>query len=100
MNKKFFIPLRFKILFSLLMGMTVVVGVITFTMGTLFHTDKTAYINDLISTTTMHTAQETHSLVLNYYQKIKIITRVAYDVGIAPDEKSKCSTISSRTFRR
>jgi len=89
MNKKLFIPLRFKLLLSLLMGMTIVVGVITFTMANLFHTDKTAYINDLISTNTLHTAQETHSLVLNYYERIKIITRVAYDVGVAQNEKSE-----------
>lgn len=89
MSKEFFIPLRFKILFSLLLGVTVVVGVITFTMANLFHTDKTTYINDLISTNTIHTARETNSLILNYQERIKTITRVAYDVGITQDEKSK-----------
>ncbi len=89
MRKGFFIPLRFKILLSLLLGVTVVVGVITFTMANLFHTDKTAYINDIISTNTIYTAQETHSLILNYHERIKTITRVAYDAGITQDEKSK-----------
>ena len=45
MRKGFFIPLRFKILVSLLLGIAIVVGVITFTMANLFHKDKTAYIN-------------------------------------------------------
>ena len=41
-------PIRLKILLSLLFVVTSVVRVITFTMATLFHEDKTTYINDLI----------------------------------------------------
>ena len=88
MSKQLFIPLRFKILLSLLLGITVVVGAITFTMANLFHTDKTAYINDLISTNTIHTTQETHSLIQVYHERIKTISRVAYDAEMTPDEKS------------
>jgi hypothetical protein len=79
MSRKLFIPLRFKILISLLLGISVVVGAITFTMANLFHTDKTAYINDLISTNTLHTAQETQSLIDVYHERIKTISQVAYD---------------------
>jgi signal transduction histidine kinase len=89
MNKQLFIPLRFKILISLLLGITVVVGAITFTMANLFHTDKTAYINDLISTNTIHTAKEANSLIEVYSERIKTISKVAYDAEMAPDEKSK-----------
>jgi two-component system NtrC family sensor kinase len=89
MSKQLFIPLRFKILVTLLLGITVVVGAITFTMANLFHTDKTAYINDLISSNTIHTAQEAKSMVQIYYHRIKAISRVAYDTQMTPDEKAK-----------
>lgn len=89
MIKKLFIPLRFKILVSLLLLITVIVGVITFTMTNLFHKDKTTYINDLISTNTIHTARESYSLLLNYQERIQTITRVAYDTGVSQDEKSR-----------
>ncbi len=89
MSKQFFIPLRFKILVALLLGIAIVVGVITFTMANLFHKDKTAYINDLISSNTIHTAQETYALLQNYHERIKTISRVAYDVGVTQDKKSR-----------
>ena len=89
MRKKFFIPLRFKILVSLLVGIAIVVGVITFTMANLFHKDKTAYINDLVSSNTIHTAQEAYALIQSYHERIKTISRVAYDADIAQDNKSR-----------
>jgi len=89
MKKGLFIPIRFKILVSLLLGIAIVVGVITFTMANLFHKDKTAYINDLISSNTIHTAQETYALIQNYHERIKTITRVAYDMGVTREKKSK-----------
>ena len=89
MKRSLFIPLRFKILFSTLLGLSIVVGAITFTMANIFHADKTAYIRDLISTNTTHASQEAHSLLLNYLERIKTITRVAYDAGIPLDEKSE-----------
>jgi len=88
-RKKFFIPLRFKILVSLLVGIAIVVGVITFTMANLFHKDKTAYINDLVSSNTIHTAQEAYALIQSYHERIKTISRVAYDADIAQDNKSR-----------
>jgi signal transduction histidine kinase len=95
---KFFIPLRFKILFSLLLGITIVVSVITFTMAKVFHTDKTTYIKEVISTNAIHTASETHSLVLNYIERSKTFARVAYDAQIQQDEKSRMLDDISRDF--
>jgi len=51
MLKNFRFPIRFKILVTLLVVITLVVSMITFIMANLFHTDKTAYIKDLTSTT-------------------------------------------------
>jgi len=98
MNKQIFIPLRFKILFSLLLGITVVVGVITFTMANLFHKDKTAYINDLISTNAIHTAIEAQALLQNYVERIKTFARVAYDTDMTQDEKSRMLDDLFRAF--
>ena len=52
MKKHVRIPLRRKILFSVMLGLTVTVGLITFTMARFFHEDKQAYINDWITTAT------------------------------------------------
>ncbi|UCF31626.1 MAG: HAMP domain-containing protein [bacterium] len=86
---KIFISLRFKILFSFLLLVTVVVGAITYTMANLFHADKTAYIKDFISTNTRHTAAEVKTMIQNYLDSIKTFTRVAYDGGLTQDEKSR-----------
>jgi two-component system NtrC family sensor kinase len=87
--KGIFIPLRFKVLVSLLLGITIVVGLITFTMANLFHTDKTTYINDLVSTTTVNTAQQTSSILQNYHQRVQTITRLAFNIGITQEDKSR-----------
>jgi len=89
MNRQIFVPLRFKILFSLLLGITVVVAIITFTMANLFHKDKTTYINDLISTNTIHTTLEAQSLLQNYVERTRTFARVAYDTRMAQSEKSR-----------
>ena len=85
---RLFIPLRFKILLSLLLGITVVVSVITFTMANLFHADKTTYIKNLISTNAIHIATETRSLIRSYVDRTRTFGRVAYDTRMTQDEKS------------
>lgn len=85
---RFFFPLRFKILFSLLLVVTVVVSIITFTMASIFHTDKTTYVKDFISTSASHAAMETQSLLQNYLERVKTFTRVAYDSRVAQEDKS------------
>lgn len=61
MKKHVRIPLRRKILFSVMLGLTGTVGLITFTMARFFHEDKQAYINDWITTATVSTADDCHS---------------------------------------
>lgn len=84
-----FISLRYKILFSLLLGITVVVGVITFSMANLFHKDKTTYIYDLISNNALQTAIETQTLLQDYVERAKTLASVAYDTNITQGEKSR-----------
>jgi signal transduction histidine kinase len=88
MSMKLYFPLRFKVLLFLLLIITAVVSIITFTMASLFHADKTIYIHDLISTSTLHLARETESLLQNYLQRTRFITRIAYDEKLTKEEKN------------
>ena len=76
MRKKLKFPLRFKILLAQLLGVTVVLSLITFTMARLFHADKTAYIHDLTSTVVLHTAQEADALLIGYRERLRVFSRI------------------------
>jgi signal transduction histidine kinase len=76
MQKKLKFPLRFKVLLAQLLGVTVVLSLITFTMARLFHVDKTAYIHDLTSTVVQHTAQEANALVAGYRERLRLFARI------------------------
>jgi len=76
MHKKLKFPLRFKILVSQLLVVSVVLSLITFTMANLFHVDKTAYIHDLTSTVVLHTAAEANSLMQGYRERLRLFSRV------------------------
>ena len=76
MQKKLKFPLRFKILLAQLLGVTVVLSLITFTMANLFHVDKTAYIHDLTSTVVLHTAEEANALLVGYRERLRLFSRV------------------------
>ena len=84
MQKKLKFPLRFKILLAQLLGVTVVLSTITFTMAKLFHADKTAYIHDLTSTVVLHTAQEANALLVGYRERLRLFSRV-----MAQDEEGR-----------
>jgi signal transduction histidine kinase len=80
-------PIRLKILISLLFVVTAVVSVITFTMATLFHEDKTAYIKGLISLVSRSAAEETQSLLVGYGERLEVYARIMRDPAL--DSKSK-----------
>ena len=75
-QKRFYFPLRIKILVSVLVLITVVVSAITFTMATLFQTDKAAYIRDLTAVITAHTVEESHALMQGYQERLSVFSRV------------------------
>ncbi len=79
MNTRLKFPLRFKILLSQLLVVSVVLSLITFTMATLFQKDKTAYIHDLTSTMALHSAEEAGTLVSGYTEKLKLFSRLMAD---------------------
>lgn len=69
-------PLRFKMLLSQLLVVSVVLSLITFTMANLFQVDKTAYIHDLTSTVALHTAEEANALLAGYREKLKLFSKM------------------------
>jgi len=76
MQKKLKFPLRFKLLLSQLLVVSVVLSLITFTMANLFHDDKTAYIHDLTSTVVLHTAEEANTLLVGYRERLRLFSRI------------------------
>jgi signal transduction histidine kinase len=89
MFKQLRFPIRFKILISLLLVITAVVSIITFTMANLFHTDKSAYVHDLTSEMAVHTAAETRALLVGYRERLQVFTRLMFDRDLLQDQKSK-----------
>jgi signal transduction histidine kinase len=92
-------PIRFKILVALLLVITAVVSIITFTMANLFHTDKSAYIHDLTSEMAMHTASETRSLLVGYQERLQVFTRLMLEKELARNQKTKLLTQLFEDFR-
>ncbi len=89
MIKKFNIPIRFKIMLAVLIIITVVVSIITFTMANMFHTDKTAYIQDTTSTIAVHKSQEVASLLKGYKERLHIFVKLMYERDLYQEQKSK-----------
>jgi signal transduction histidine kinase len=74
--RRIFVPIRIKIMVSLLFVVTAVVSVITFTMANLFHEDKRLYINDLASIVALNTAQECGALLVGYRERLQACARI------------------------
>ena len=87
--KQFRFPLRFKILITMLLVITTVVSIITFTMANLFHKDKTAYIHNLTSEMATHVAAETEAMVLGYRERLEAFSRIIFEEDLFRDQKAK-----------
>jgi two-component system NtrC family sensor kinase len=85
-------PIRFKILIALLLIVTTVVSIITFTMANLFHADKSAYVHDLTSEMAMHSASETRALLAGYRERLQVFARLLLERDLLPNYKSKLLT--------
>lgn len=81
-------PMRLKILLALLVVVTSVVGLITFTMANLFHSDKGAYISDLTTSVAAHTAEETNSLLKGYSERLQVFGRIMRDESLDAEQKT------------
>lgn len=89
MAMKLRFPIRFKILLSQLLVVSVALSLITFTMAKLFHVDKTAYIHDLTSTVVLHTAAEANALMSGYREKLRLFSKVMSDEGVQREQVLK-----------
>ncbi|NNG47184.1 MAG: HAMP domain-containing protein [Deltaproteobacteria bacterium] len=87
MAKRLHIPIRFKVLITLLAVITVVVSLITFNMAKLFHADKEASIRDLTSVIAANTAEEARSLLSGYREKLQVFGRIMFDGKLPSDQK-------------
>ena len=76
MFSKIKFPIRLKILVTLLVSVTSVVSIITFTMATMFHDDKATYLRDLTSTVALSTAEECGSILHGYVDRLEIFGRI------------------------
>ena len=83
-----YLPIRIKIMVALLLVVTAVVSVITFTMANLFHQDKKAYINDLASIVALNAAQETRALLLGYRDRLQAAVLLMARAGVTQEQRS------------
>jgi signal transduction histidine kinase len=88
MKRRVRIPIRLKILATLLFVVTGVVSVITFTMANMFHEDKKAYINDLSSIAARSAAEEARSLLGGYADGLRVHARIMQRADLSADEKN------------
>jgi signal transduction histidine kinase len=84
--------MRFKILVAMLLVITAVVGIITFTMATRFHEDKKTYIHDLASVVALNTAEESHSLLTGYRERLQVYARLLHERDLSPEQKRRILT--------
>ena len=83
------LPLRFKILITLLIVVTIVVSIITFTMAKMFHSDKSTYVHDLTSVMAVNLSQEVRSLLEGYRERLLVFTRLMYSRDLNQKQKSR-----------
>jgi len=76
MTSKIRVTFRFKILLSVLIVVTTVVSLITFTMARMFHADKVAYVEDLVSLVSVHAAEEANLRLTAYQDQLVTAGRV------------------------
>ena len=82
-------PIRLKFLVMLLFVTTAVVSIITFTMASMFHDDKGAYIQDLASVTAQNTAEEARSLFSGYRERLQVYSRLLNETDLTVEQKNR-----------
>ena len=83
------IPIRWKLLVTLLFAIAAVVGVIVIAMANVFHEDKKTYISDLVSTTTLSTAEECRAVLDSYRERANVYARILIDHDLPESKKTE-----------
>jgi len=89
MPSKIRVTFRFKILLSVLIVVTTVVSLITFTMARMFHADKVAYVEDLVSLVSVHAAEEADLRLSAYRDQLVTAGRVLDASNILRERRSE-----------
>lgn len=84
---KFTFSIRIKLLLTMLLVVTAVVSIITFTIVTLFQKDKTTYIFDLTSVIALHMAEEANTTLLNYNEQLNVFSHALLTDEIGESKK-------------
>lgn len=79
MKGKFYIPIRLKILSFLLLTVTTVISLITFTMANLYHQEMKVYTNELASILVLSVAQECRSILDGYANRLTMYGNIMRD---------------------
>ncbi|MCP3978223.1 MAG: HAMP domain-containing protein [bacterium] len=86
------LPIRMKILITLLILVTGVVSAITFAMANLFHRDKALYINDLTSIVAVSVAEECQTILDGYRERLRVYSRLMTTDSLANSKKESLLT--------
>ncbi len=98
MRSKIRVTFRFKILLSVLIVVTTVVSLITFTMARMFHADKVAYVEDLVSLVSVHAAEEADLRLTAYRDQLVTAGRVMGASNILAERRDEAlRTLFTRT---
>jgi len=89
MPSKIRVTFRFKILLSVLIVVTTVVSLITFTMARMFHADKVAYVEDLVSLVSVHAAEEANLRLTAYQDQLVTAGRVLDATNILRERRDE-----------
>ena len=89
MASKIRVTFRFKILLSVLIVVTTVVSLITFTMARMFHADKVAYVEDLVSLVSVHAAEEANLRLTAYQDQLVTAGRVLDATNILRERRDE-----------
>ncbi len=84
---RFTFSIRLKLLLTMLLVVTAVVGTITFTIITLFQKDKTTYIFDLTSVVALHMAAEANTALQNYDAELRVFADAILSEKIPESER-------------
>lgn len=87
MGMPFRFPVRFKILLTMLVVITAVMGIITYIMTSRFHADKMTYIHDLASVVALNTAEESNSILSGYQERLQGYARILNDRNLSSEQK-------------
>jgi signal transduction histidine kinase len=87
-RKPFSIPIRVKLLLTMLVFITAAVSAIVFTMAQMFHTDKTTYMRGLTAEMAIHTAAEAGAVLNGYHKRFKVFSHILFDMELYQQQKT------------